>query len=249
MSATDQAWADEVLLRGDVPAALKQLRPVKEVAAAIGVTDRALRNYCTATPALPHECRGGKGAYLVATALAYEYVLQHVRRRPTGLRAPAGWPDPARQPVPPPDAEKAPAALGGEDPYALFEKILREPDMIDRYGASKIQALGSVLRGMRAWENDRARAERRFSEEELAKALRAQAKTFVHEHAQWAPGFVDALLLLLRDQFDVDLRAKNIAARDLLLKQLLEDSNRMLVNFRKTVEDQVVGLRVLEGTQ
>jgi hypothetical protein len=229
-------------------------KSVAEVAALLGVSERALRRYVTGAggrPAMEHRVIAGR--MCVTWSTAYEHLARHGEFG--ALTAP-----PAR-----PGAALAVSGSGGAvfglegakisssattlppgDELAFLEKILStgaDLSAQDRTSYATVAAAIARIREMRS------EAEQRLEPDAVVRMLRSIGEVFVDEMDIQAPSLAKALLEAIRLQFGVDLAQANVAAADILESTIRERLNVVVSAIRQKARDQAEGVQLLEGVR
>jgi hypothetical protein len=224
-------------------------KPVHEVAAEIGVSERAiyLRIKGEKYPALA--AREIAGRSCIRAEDAFEH-FERYGRRPPGLRRPADL-APAHADVgiakkPEFDADIL-RALGDRDPFSIEPHELSTLLFLNGVPESKIKVAVQLANSLQRKRDSEARAGRNLAPEDVIRMLRAHGEIVAEQVDAAAPRFVVSLLSYLRKSFSIDLVAKNSDAQRQLEALVLNEIGAGTIKAVKTeIENQVRGVQVLE---
>lgn len=221
----------------------------QEAASELGLTDRWVRDWihgrASCTPKVPSRLVRGKPQ--VQPAVLYDHVVRHARRKPPGLRPPQGYADGAT--LPPAVPADPLAAWLPPDPDEALRLLWQDPEMRRQFTTEE-------RRGIEAWaahnlrrRGFEARQAATIEPEEAAKMLRGLLDWFVaYVEDIWARELARRILRGVREKMNVDLVKANTAAEAIVDGEIREGANALLAAWRVQVEQQVQGVRALEGT-
>lgn len=226
-------------------------KPLKEVAALIGVTEKALKNFVLGSDGravLEHRMVAGKPC--VQAASAYEYSRKNCRRQPPGLRSPPGYvPTDAAASTAVPVGADSPA-IPADFPTDLKDILARAADPVTRsmFSANELRAFASVVSVLERIKVAEEKVKNNLSPDEAIEMLQGLRDVYVHFIEGSAGALAAEVIKLVNELANIDLLAASCVARGHIENAIREHGNRTLQSITSYVDDQVKGVRTLDGT-
>jgi hypothetical protein len=215
---------------------------VKACAAALGVSVRTVQRCVRGQigPGLPAHNRAGR--HVVSLDEARRYLEMHSR---ADLRPAPG------------------AALGSADelavqlasqiptdPDAVLRTLATSPALVEQLGNVRARVMVAAAEAHRKAREAETKAAGLLTPDDFTKGLRAAMELFVgHVEEIGARRCASKLVAFIRKTFNVDLVNCHPSAVALLERELREDHNCSLAEFRQEIADRMRGVRMLHGFQ
>lgn len=219
---------------------------IPEAAIAIGVSDRYLRNWVNGAqgcvPALPVKT-DRRGNRKVDPKAAFDWICQHARHRPPGLRDPGGQSRPAI----PDEPSQALGDLGlPTDPREFLQAIFARPDLLRTLPPEQLKIAKAYASELRLQESTDARLAAKLDPRDVIRMLQGLVALFVATMDELAAADAGELLRLIRHEFSVDLVERSASALAILENHIRERGNVVLDTLRKDLAHRVEAVRLVE---
>lgn len=226
---------------------------VSEAAQECGVTNKFVQNLVRegqAEAALgkpnPVPMKPGRSAeWTVQPGAVYEWILERVQRGlstrgPKGLLEPPGY---GEREADKPREELLPAAVISDFDLVELKRVMNSDSSNED---KKLFVLGFHAARLKAESEEKKLA--KIAREDVIKMLRGCGDAYCYTLENLSNAMAEDLLRFIRDQFQIDLSAKNSAALQMLSSLLCDQANRLFFPaIRKWVRENVEGIEMLEG--
>jgi hypothetical protein len=180
--------------------------------------------------------RGGR--ILVSVQEARQYLEQHSQATPVAARAEA-----------PADLVDQLAQSLAADPGGVLRRLTTDPALVAALGAPVARTMILGAEALRRAAEAERKAASLLTPAEFEKGLRAAMLLFVAHVEEGGARRCAARVVSLLRKMDFDVVAKNPAMPAMLEREIREDHNNSLQEFRREIADRMRGVRMLHGFQ